>query len=51
MSDGKTRKKTWKLDDLKDTRGYLKLKKRSTRSHSVENSLWWRHVVRPTTER
>jgi hypothetical protein len=30
------------LDDLKEKRKYWKLKKGSTRSHPVENSLWKR---------
>jgi hypothetical protein len=43
-TQGRRRKQL--LDDLKGKRGYWKLKKESTRSHSVENSFWerlWTH--------
>jgi hypothetical protein len=36
------RKRKQLLDDLKETRGYWKWKKRSTRSQFVENLLWKR---------
>jgi len=40
---GKRGKRPKKLqDDVRERRGYCKLKKGSTRSHSVENSLWKR---------
>jgi hypothetical protein len=46
---GRKRKKL--LDDLKEKRGYWKLKETMTKSQSVENSLWkrlWTFVRQPT---
>ena len=45
------RKRIKLLDDLKEKRGYWKLKEARTRSQSVENSLWkrlWTSVKQPT---
>jgi hypothetical protein len=47
----RVRKRKKLLDDLKEKRGYWKLKEGRTSSQSVENSLWkrlWTSVRQPT---
>jgi hypothetical protein len=42
MTGRRGRRRKQLPDDLKETKGYWKFERRSTRSHSVENSLWKR---------
>jgi hypothetical protein len=46
---GRSRKQL--LDDFKETRGYRKLKRGSTASHCMENSLWKRLWTYHKTDR
>ena len=42
MTGRRGRRRKQLSDDLEETKGYCKKERRSTRSHSVENSIWKR---------